>query len=64
VAYHRQLVSELDITGGDKGKTGYYAGIIVRTFHFFKSRKKRETDSTYLGINVLLHRSSDSPLLG
>jgi hypothetical protein len=33
MAYHRQLVSELDITGGDKGKTGYYAGIIVRTFH-------------------------------
>jgi hypothetical protein len=37
MAYHRQLVSELDITGGDKGKTGYYAGIIVRTFHFSNS---------------------------
>jgi hypothetical protein len=25
-----QLVSELDITGGDKRKVGYYAGLIVR----------------------------------
>ncbi|KAG6829997.1 hypothetical protein H0H92_002688 [Tricholoma furcatifolium] len=28
--YINQLVSELDITGGDKRKVGYYAGLIVR----------------------------------
>jgi hypothetical protein len=29
-----QLVSELDIVGGDKKKTGYYAGLIVHVLSF------------------------------
>lgn len=28
--YINQLIGELDITGGDKRKIGYYAGLIVR----------------------------------
>lgn len=32
---NRQLVSELDITGGDETKVGYYAGLIVRTASYF-----------------------------
>ena len=27
--WHEQLISELDITGGDERKVGYYAGMIV-----------------------------------
>lgn len=29
---HKQLVGELDITGGDKRKIGYYAGLIEGLF--------------------------------
>lgn len=31
--YINQLVGELDITGGDKRKVGYYAGLIVSSDH-------------------------------
>ena len=40
----RQLISELDVTGGDERKVGYYAGLIVRLtvfleyLHSFRSR--------------------------
>ncbi|KIK76844.1 hypothetical protein PAXRUDRAFT_835197 [Paxillus rubicundulus Ve08.2h10] len=29
-----QLIRELDITGGDETKVGYYAGMIVRNNHY------------------------------
>ncbi|PFH51080.1 hypothetical protein AMATHDRAFT_59769 [Amanita thiersii Skay4041] len=37
LAYITQLVSELDITGGDQRKVGYYVGIIVSVFYATQS---------------------------
>lgn len=34
--YINQLVGELDITGGDMRKVGYYAGLIVSCHDFFR----------------------------
>ena len=53
---HFQLISELDITGGDERKVGYYAGLIVGTLNTITGWPLPRFS---LGISFLCHRRID-----
>lgn len=50
--YINQLVGELDITGGDKRKVGYYAGLLVSSHNFLFGTCIRQST---IGIPLLCH---------
>ena len=55
---YTQLISELDITGGDEKKVGYYAGLIVRSLSLIvQSDFDILTQPMRLGVYILRYRS-------
>lgn len=51
-SYALQLISELDITGGDERKVGYYAGLIVSVAPSYVCDVRHNAPS-----NVIVYRS-------
>lgn len=55
--YRLQLVRELDITGGDEGKVGYYAGLIVSDL-LLKSFLRSHSDSIAMQVSLFFATES------
>jgi hypothetical protein len=56
----RQLVRELDITGGDDAAVGYYAGLIVCIEITYPRELLTKRCIMIAGVSVLCHAGVDS----